>query len=124
MRPQLFDLDSDPEEMSDLGGKHEFADVNHKLEAELRLICNPETVDKNAKLDQMEIIELNGGAEAVVKKGGFGQLPHRASTLNMPQQRVKNIKVSIYVSKNATEAHSENYSKQMMQCYDNWIEIQ
>ena len=75
MRPQLFDLQSDPEEMSDLGEKHEFADVTQKLEAELRLICNPETVDKIAKSDQMEIIELNGGAEAVVKKGGFGATP-------------------------------------------------
>ena len=75
MRPQLFDLQSDPEEMSDLGEKQEFADVTQNLEAELRLICNPETVDKNAKLDQMEIIELNGGAEAVVKKGGFGATP-------------------------------------------------
>jgi choline-sulfatase len=75
MRPQLFDLESDPEEMSDLGENHEFADIIQELEGELRLICNPETVDKIAKSDQMEIIELNGGVEAVVKKGGFGATP-------------------------------------------------
>ena len=75
MRPQLFDLESDPEEMSDLGESHEFADITQELEGELRLICNPETVDKIAKSDQMEIIELNGGIEAVVKKGGFGATP-------------------------------------------------
>ncbi|GIR94156.1 MAG: hypothetical protein CM15mP95_1760 [Alphaproteobacteria bacterium] len=75
MRAQLFDLESDPEEMSDLGESHEFADITQELEGELRLICNPETVDKIAKSDQMEIIELNGGIEAVVKKGGFGATP-------------------------------------------------
>ena len=75
MRPQLFDLERDPQEMSDLGENHEFAYIIQELEGELRLICNPETVDKIAKSDQMEIIELNGGAEAVVKKGGFGATP-------------------------------------------------
>ena len=75
MRAQLFDLETDPEEMSDLGESHGFADITQELEGELRLICNPETVDKIAKSDQMEIIELNGGVEAVVKKGGFGATP-------------------------------------------------
>ena len=75
MRSQLFDLESGPEEMSDLGETHEFTDITQKLEAELRLICNPEIVDKTAKSDQMEIIELNGGVETVVKKGGFGATP-------------------------------------------------
>ena len=75
MRSQLFDLESDPEEMSDLGETHKFTDITQKLEAELRLICNPEIVDKTAKSDQMEIIELNGGVKAVVKKGGSGATP-------------------------------------------------
>ena len=75
MRPQLFDLERDPDEMSDLGGNHEFANVVKNLESELRLICDPETVDRTAKADQAKIIELNGGVEAVVKKGGFGATP-------------------------------------------------
>jgi len=75
MRPQLFDLERDPDEVLDLGDNHEFADVVKKLEADLRLICDPETVDQTAKTDQAKIIELNGGVEAVVKKGGFGATP-------------------------------------------------
>ena len=75
MKPQLFDLERDPDEISDLSDDHEFADVIKNLESELRLICDPKTVDKIAKTDQAKIIELNGGVEAVVKKGGFGATP-------------------------------------------------
>lgn len=75
MRPQLFDLERDPDEIFDLGDNHEFADVVKNLESELRLICDPETVDQTAKTDQAKIIELNGGVEAVVKRGGFGATP-------------------------------------------------
>ena len=75
MKPQLFDLACDPDEISDLSDSHEFADVIKNLESELRLICDPETVDQTAKTDQAKIIKLNGGVEAVVKKGGFGATP-------------------------------------------------
>ena len=75
MKPQLFDLECDPDEISDLSDDHEFVDVIKNLESELRLICDPKTVDQTAKTDQAKIIELNGGVEAVVKKGGFGATP-------------------------------------------------
>ena len=75
MRPQLFNLADDPEELRDLGvdPKHEY--IRMQLETELRSICDPETVDASAKADQMAIVNANGGIEAVVAKGGFGATP-------------------------------------------------
>ena len=75
MKPQLFNLSEDPEELHDLGVDPEFKDIRNKLEKELRLICDPELVDAQAKADQTAIIEANGGVEAVVAKGGFGATP-------------------------------------------------
>ena len=75
MRPQLFNLADDPEELCDLGvdPKHEY--IRMQLETELRSICDPETVDASAKADQMAIVNANGGIEAVVARGGFGATP-------------------------------------------------
>ena len=85
------------------------------LRQNLRLICDPETVDQTAKTDQAKIIELNGGVEAVVKKGGFGLLLHRVSAQNMPQLRVEKVlKFQKTFCKNTTKAHGKNYSKQVM----------
>jgi len=75
MKPQLFNLSEDPEELRDLGVNPEFRDIRSKLERELRLICDPELIDAKAKADQNAIIEANGGIEAVVAKGGFGATP-------------------------------------------------
>ncbi|MDA0359092.1 MAG: sulfatase-like hydrolase/transferase [Proteobacteria bacterium] len=75
MKPQLFNLSEDPEELRDLGVDPEFRDIRSKLERELRLICDPELIDAKAKADQTAIIEANGGIEAVVAKGGFGATP-------------------------------------------------
>ena len=98
IRSQLFDLESDSEEMSDLSENDEFTDITQKLEAELRLICNPEIADKTAKLDQTEIIELNGGVDAVVKKGGFGATsPPGVNPEYASIKSKKIIKVSKYV---------------------------
>ena len=75
MRPQLFNLADDPEELHDLGTNPKYADIRKQMEADLRSICDPEAIDSMAKADQMAIINANGGVEAVVAKGGFGATP-------------------------------------------------
>ena len=47
--PQLFDLSTDPTESHNLA---ENSNLVAKMEAELRLICDPEQVDRQAKADQ------------------------------------------------------------------------
>ena len=63
-RPQLFNLDSDPEEMVNLA-----TDPDHKRALEecarrLREICNPSAVDARAKADQARRVAEVGGVEA------------------------------------------------------------
>ncbi|MEZ5864019.1 MAG: hypothetical protein R3D25_08110 [Geminicoccaceae bacterium] len=58
MPSQLFELEADPDELSDLGPDHpEVA----RLEALLRRICDPEAVDARAKADQRAKVEFWGG---------------------------------------------------------------
>ncbi len=73
--PELFDLESDPEETVNLARTPEHQDTLNALEQELRKITNPELVDREAKDCQAAIIEQHGGREAVIKKGGFGNTP-------------------------------------------------
>lgn len=64
--PQLFDLDSDPEETNDLGTANSAADLRNGLEARLRALLDPEAADRDAKADQAAMIDLYGG-EAVLR---------------------------------------------------------
>ncbi|PUB14324.1 sulfatase-like hydrolase/transferase [Yoonia sediminilitoris] len=73
--PELYDLTTDPEELFNLGQAAEYATVRAELEKELRLICDPEQIDAQAKAAQRKIIEQHGGVDAVVEKGGFGGTP-------------------------------------------------
>ena len=73
--PQLFDLDKDPEELRDLGTDPNFSAEVAALEAELRAICDPEDVNRRAKKRQAELLELNGGREAVIARGDIGFTP-------------------------------------------------
>ncbi|MBN9425499.1 MAG: sulfatase-like hydrolase/transferase [Burkholderiales bacterium] len=74
-RPELFDLDADPEELNDLAGDPAHADVVRQMEAELRRICDPEAVDALAKQDQRAMIERLGGLAVAAKMGAGGATP-------------------------------------------------
>lgn len=74
-RPELFDLHSDPEEINDLAGLPEFANVLQTMEAELRRICDPEAVDALAKADQQALIDRLGGREVAARLGAAGATP-------------------------------------------------
>jgi choline-sulfatase len=73
--PQLFDLESDPEELHDLA-----ADPNHRAALEacraaLLRICDPTEVDVRAKQRQAELLAANGGRDAVIARGDLGFSP-------------------------------------------------
>lgn len=75
MPSQLFDLEADPLEESDLmleGGNHPVA---RELEAALREIVDPEGVDARAKADQLAHAERFGGLDEVAKAGVFSASP-------------------------------------------------
>ncbi|MFN9472818.1 sulfatase-like hydrolase/transferase [Acidovorax sp.] len=74
-RPELFDLQADPEELADLAGDPAHADVLRAMEAELRAICDPEAVDALAKADQQRMIESLGGVQVASRMGAGGATP-------------------------------------------------
>jgi choline-sulfatase len=73
--PQLFDLEKDPEELNDLGASRAHESVRRACEAKLRAICDPDEVDRKAKQRQASLMALNGGREAVIKRGDLGFSP-------------------------------------------------
>jgi choline-sulfatase len=74
-RPELFDLETDPEELVDLAQDPRCADIVREMEAELRRICDPEAVDAQAKRDQQAMIERLGGPEVAANMGSAGATP-------------------------------------------------
>ena len=66
---QLFDRQSDPEELRDVSADPAYAPVIARMEAALRARLDPAAVDARAKQRQAEILAANGGWEAVLKRG-------------------------------------------------------
>jgi choline-sulfatase len=73
--PQLFNLDIDPDETRDLATDPAHAKVLEECRAALYRICDPQEVDRRAHARQAELLALNGGREAVIKRGDFGFTP-------------------------------------------------
>jgi choline-sulfatase len=74
-QPQLFDLETDPEELRDLGTDPAHAAVRKGCEQKLRALLDPEEVDRRAKRRQAELVAANGGREAVIRRGSFAYSP-------------------------------------------------
>ena len=74
-RPQLFDLERDPDEARDLSADRLYAEVLMECEAKLRALLSPEGVDARAKKRQAEQLERHGGREAVIARGDLGFSP-------------------------------------------------
>lgn len=72
---QLFDLQKDPEEICDLGRDAAYADVLAQCRQRLYALCDPEEVDRRAKARQAELLQANGGREAVIARGDLGFTP-------------------------------------------------
>lgn len=66
--PQLFDLEADPEELTDLGTDPAYVPQRTLFEARLRDILDPELVDKEAKADQARMAEHYGGFEMLRRR--------------------------------------------------------
>ena len=60
-RPQLFDLQEDPDECRDLSAEEEMRDVVEYFEEELRSLLDPEAVDAQCKTSQASLIDSYGG---------------------------------------------------------------
>jgi choline-sulfatase len=67
--PELFDLDTDPEETRNLAPDAQYATLLADFETELRKICAPEVVDRRAKADQDALTEKFGGPEKAATMG-------------------------------------------------------
>lgn len=74
-RPQLFDLENDPEELRDLAEDPRHAGMLAECRARLYAICDPAEVDARAKKRQAELLEQHGGREAVIERGDLGFTP-------------------------------------------------
>lgn len=63
--PQLFDLEADPHETTDLAGDPALQDVRALLHRRLLEIVDPDDVDRRARADQRARVEQAGGIAAV-----------------------------------------------------------
>ena len=73
--PQLYDLNADPMELTDLAHDPAHAETLSACEAKLNALIDPVAVDRAAKDDQAERLEAGGGAEAIVAQGSPGYTP-------------------------------------------------
>jgi choline-sulfatase len=74
-RPELFDLEKDPEELNDLGTNPAFSKERKSCHDKLLSMLNPEEVDRKAKRRQAELVAAHGGREAVIRRGSFAYSP-------------------------------------------------
>ncbi len=72
---QLFDLDRDPEELVDLSSDPAYSSVLTECHERLLRLCDPDAVDAQAKARQAQLLEQNGGREAVIARGDLGFTP-------------------------------------------------
>jgi choline-sulfatase len=73
--PELYDLEADPEEMTDLGTDPAFTEIRAGLHKELLAICDPAEVEARSKADQQALVEKYGGRDAVLARGTFQASP-------------------------------------------------
>lgn len=74
-RPQLFDLEADPQELHDLAGDPQHAATLAACERRLRSVLDPEEVDARAKRRQGALLAKAGGKEAALAQGDLGFTP-------------------------------------------------
>lgn len=72
---QLFDLETDAQERRDLIHDPSFAALAAEMRLELRVVCDPETVNAQAFSDQAAIIAGAGGEEAIRRRGFVTHMP-------------------------------------------------
>ena len=73
--PELFDLQTDPEELTDLAGDPAHRGILDHMNAALRARIDPDAVNAQAFADQAALIQSHGGREAALKLGAPGATP-------------------------------------------------
>jgi arylsulfatase A-like enzyme len=74
-RPELFDLEADPQELHDLSQDRAHAEILREMERALRRIADPEAIDAQAKADQRALIARFGGIDKASRMGAKGATP-------------------------------------------------
>jgi choline-sulfatase len=72
---ELFDLEDDPEETTNLAGSPACQHVVAQMRTALRSICDPDETDRLAKADQAALIAHHGGRDAARAIGAPGATP-------------------------------------------------
>lgn len=67
-RPQLFNLEEDPDELVDLALDSSYQSIIKEMEKELRTIINIEEADVKSKKAQKSLLEKQGGKEEFLKQ--------------------------------------------------------
>ena len=67
--PELFDLDRDPIELTDLAGRPECAAVVAEGLKRLREVCDPDATDARVFSEQEALLARYGGADAIIARG-------------------------------------------------------
>ena len=70
---ELFDVESDPDEVHDLAADPAYAETLAACEQKLREIVDPEQTDERAKADQKALVKAHGGPEAVFARARGGK---------------------------------------------------
>jgi choline-sulfatase len=73
--PELFDLDTDPDETTNRAGDPSCSAVVAEMRAALRRIVDPEAADRQAKADQRALVDRFGGRDAAFRMGTEGATP-------------------------------------------------
>ena len=75
LRPELFDLENDPEETVDLADDSSYAPILENLERQLRQYFDPEAVYAQSNADQAELVRQFGGRDKAFRMGTKGATP-------------------------------------------------
>jgi len=69
---ELYDLERDPEELRDLSSDSDSQAILREGRDRLHAMLDPDEVDRRAKARQRELLEANGGRDAVIERGDLG----------------------------------------------------
>jgi choline-sulfatase len=78
--PQLFNLETDPDEVADRGDDPAFEGERDRMRGLLTSILDPDSVNAEAFADQSALLERYGGADAVLAAPGFNHTPAPGET--------------------------------------------
>ena len=72
---ELFDLDKDPEELTNLFNDPTYQSLAGRLEGILRGIVDPDDADERAYIAQCALIKKHGGRDRIIDRGAFQGSP-------------------------------------------------